>query len=280
MKRRLLSAVLALCVLCCLAPPARADMPGIAVRAVPDDGGTAYPNGTVTVPIYVDIPSGGSLTGIGLVISYPGSALKLTGAKLETTKLIAALKDPATEVPMVGEGREDECQYIIAAAGASEIKGQRTMKLATLTFQVQADAAPGEYTVTLARYGGNNGGENYAGYTYTWDKTLNDGSGGWTGLEVVFTGAAITVPEPTIEATASGSAFDLTLHGTVNEGDRLLAALYSAGGQMKDLTVMSAAAELSGVGFKKTVDAEDIVKFMWVSSGWLPRCAALRWSQS
>ena len=265
MKRRILSVLLLLCVLSCLALPVSAETPEVVVRM---GDALAYAGDTVEVPIYVDIPKGASLIAVSIVISYPGDALTLTAAQMNTTKLLAELQDPESVVPLAGEGREGECEYVIAATGASPIKGERTIQLATLTFRLNDDVRPGTYALTLTQYGGRDGGDDFDGFTYTYadDRPV--------GIVPDLQPGTVTVGHP-IEAVpaASGTGYDVTLHGTVNSGDLLIAALYSEKGQMKSVRVLSAAAELSGLAFSKTGAEGDYVRFLWVTSDYAPRCA-------
>ena len=272
MKRRILTLALLFCVLFALAAPACADdPPAITVRA---GNATAEPGGTVEIPIYVDIPQGGSLEGIGITVTYDPAALTLTRAALNVADFPQNLSDPPDERTFYGYGMGGNGEYSAVASRVGPLKGPVTLTLVTLTFEVSDGAGTADFPITVSPYGGRNHGDDYGGYTYTWDEQEKKG----VPVTAEPLGGVVTTRPMTAIPRASGG-FDVVI-GAPQEGDRLLAALYSAGGQMKDLTVMSAAAELSGVGFKKTVDAEDIVKFMWVSSGWLPRCAALRWSQS
>ncbi len=272
MKRRIFSVLLLLCFLSCLVLPACAETPEITVRV---GGVHVLPGGTAEVPIYVDIPSGSSLTGLGIVIAFPGDTLKLTAAQLNTTKLIAELQDPETAVPLAGEGREGECEYTIAAAGANPIKGERTIQLATLTFRVSGTAEPGDYPITLSQYGGRDGGDDYGGFTYTY---VDDSP---VGLAPALQSGAVTVDQQ-IEAVpaAAGTGYDVTIRGTIGSGDLLIAALYSEKGQMKSVRVLSAAAEISGLAFDKAGAQSDYVRFLWVTSGFTPRCAMKQISES
>ena len=49
---------------------------------------------------------------------------------------------------------------------------------------------------------------------------------------------------------------------------------------MKSVRVLTAAAELSGITFSKASAEGDYVRFLWVTSGFTPRCAMKQISES
>lgn len=200
------------------------------------------------------------LANLSLQIAYDANAMTLT--KVQTERLGCQLR-------VTSENLTDQPYVLIWANDANVQWTGGTV--ATLTFRVKEDAAAGAYSVSADYYRGRTD----LGKPYEDGEDVNFWlSGGHRNpLLMRYAPGVITVAETeraiTAEKTAGG--FDVTLAGAPEENSRLIAALYTDKGQLRETRILTA--ESQTVTFSKAASGSK-VKFMWVTETFAPLCPA------
>lgn len=207
---------------------------------------TAKPGEEVTVNI--ELADCEIWSNVGLTTTYDNTVLELTGAKN---------KAPGTAVvPNSSKYGDMPIVTTWTDAEGSEHNGV----MATLTFKVKEDAAPGVYDLTLNYYTGKKGtyvdGKNV---NYYMDEDMNK-----TSLGLSYVSGKITVESdapavPTLAAVKDGGAVAITATAPEAITGKFIVAGYDADG-LVDVEVINAAATATA-----SVDG-DTIKVMWWDS--------------
>ena len=89
-----------------------------------------------------------------------------------------------------------------------------------------------------------------------------------------------SLPEPPgFCYTPAGSGFTVSFPAAPAAQDRLVAALYTAAGQLKEVKVYSAPSAEQPVAFSAAPAATETVCFFWLDANCVPRRAALTWPE-
>lgn len=198
---------------------------------------------------------------LSLQIGYDADALTLTGVAMRDGAKLSETSQTLDVNP-----------YVLVWANAGNVRWEAGV-IAALTFAIREDAPKGESPVTVDFYHGRGG----AGTAYRDGEQVNFRvlNGDKTPLRLSYQGGSVTVAGEDCEIaslTREGGGIIAQLVGDAEQGDRLLAARYGSGGQLRELklTAWDAAPRCVFDG----LETGDTVKLFWLSPDGVPRCAA------
>jgi hypothetical protein len=248
--KKLLCALLTLCLMLTVFSPALAGESGAEGPAVYLRGGAAVPGGEVELTVETEALR---FLNLSLAVGYDESVLTL----LEVTNLVSG-------PTFVGSPSLETQPYALTWTAMEPVSHEGAA--AKLRFAVAADAEPGRCAVTLECYRGRDGS--------AVDGVNVNYAEGRSPLGLRYEAEAVTVltPPPAEETriTVSLGGREVTLTAHAAMGGSVLAAGFTDGGRLLGVRIYPAAEQL---------EAEDMegaawVRFMWLDDAFIPLCEA------